>query len=287
MNRGVIMRHERESISLVIAVWRKVVMLSERYPVIGVPFLLIGIVDGFLLFLLLGAGQPPLSALSYPVISTFWGKQYLQYPLNLFLLPKVFSFLRDVSGLFIGVLLTTVSVAMLQQAYRGGSPTWEWGRKKVVRQYARCGAVWAVSIGSTVIAMRLTGFLQPAANSHLASGVLGFMASGVIQIVLFFALPAVVIENRKIGASLQRSFSLVGTYPSTIAALVLVPNAALVPLLYAYTSVKELVERSSPEIIVYILGARIILLLLVNYLVISSATVLLLMHRESEKAALT
>lgn len=276
------MKDMLNSAGRVVAVWRKVIGLLRRYPVIAVPFVVIGFVDMLLLSTLLIMVLLPWSTVVVPVVDALWGEEYLRYPMNIYLLPKIFSFARNITGLFFGVVLSAMTITMIHQAVQGSAPAWRPALRRGMQKYARFAALWAIALGLAVLAMRLMEQVYVLANSYEARGIAGFMAVMVIQMVLFFALPAVGVENRKISAALRRSIRLLKSYPAETAVLVLVPNLLVIPLIYAYTNVRFLIERTWPEAVIVLMLARIVILLVVNFAVVSSATVLLLSHRRME-----
>ena len=74
---------------------RRLFQLVRRYPIIVAPFIGVAMFEGFVLAVLFLAPRPPLSMALAPIIRAFWGEQFLHYPTNFLLLPKIFEYSRD------------------------------------------------------------------------------------------------------------------------------------------------------------------------------------------------
>ena len=69
--------------------------IFKKYPRTALPLLIMGILDFVALYLLYLAPQRPVSVLLAPPVRAFWGEQFLHYPMNLFLLPKLYHWRVD------------------------------------------------------------------------------------------------------------------------------------------------------------------------------------------------
>jgi hypothetical protein len=254
----------------------------RSYPVILVPFVLTGVSYAAVLAVIFSASQLPFSTVVAPVIRAFWGEQFLHYPYNLVLLPKLFGYGKIGADLAVGVLLTATAVAMMQQAYQATQPGWLTGLKKGVRRYFRVGVVWAMMLVAAMLTAReVDVFLGPLIGVPLLRVAVGFLAGILVQIIFVFAIPAIVIDNRKTLAALRHGLRIIAGNPGRSLALVAIPNLLFIPVLYAYLKLPRLMELVAPEAALYAVLARIVLAVAVDVLVATGATVLFLQHKES------
>jgi hypothetical protein len=276
------MKYDGKPVSHFYKVWMQIIVLIRCYPSVIMPFFLWGLLDFLLLFCLFLLPGASISSV-FPEAPSMGKVAAVQYPAHLFHLPRLFSLAKDFFGLFAGALFVGTTVSMIAQALQGKRPVWVPGARKVIRRYARYTAIWAIMLLASLLIVRAAGSVDPGRSPRLIHGLIGFLGVAVMQMLFVFSIPSMMIENKKIGASLKRSVALFKEYRTAMLMLVGIPYAFVIPLLYAYTEVDHLVERFTPLAILYILGVRILILAIIDFFVISSATVLLLQQRESEK----
>jgi hypothetical protein len=85
----------------------------RQNPKILYPFLIFAGLELLSLIFLYLIPRMPLRTVFGPIITTFWGDQYLHYPQNFLLLPKLASLARSNLSVLFGSLLTGVAVAFL------------------------------------------------------------------------------------------------------------------------------------------------------------------------------
>ena len=276
------MKYDGKPVSHFYKVWMQIIVLIRCYPSVIMPFFLWGLLDFLLLFCLFLLPGASLSAV-VPAASSMGKVAAVQYPAHLFHLPRLFLLAKDFFGLFAGALFIGTTVFMIAQASQGKRPMWAPGARKVIRRYARYTAIWAIILLASLLIIRAAGSVNLGGSPRLIQGLLGFIGVAVMQMLFVFSIPALMIENKKIVASLRRSVALFKEYRIAMVMLVGIPYAFALPLLYAYSEADHLAERFTPLAILYILGVRILVLAIIDFFVISSATVLLLQRRELEK----
>jgi hypothetical protein len=243
------------------------------------PFALIGFSYGAVLTLFFLAPRYPFSIVLAPIIQTFWGERFLHYPYQLFLLPQLFGYGKLAVDFLVGVLLTGTAITMLQQAYQNARPRWFGGLKKGIQRYGRVACIWLLMLMAAFLAMKV--IVRWVSVSSGATVALVFGAEMLIQALFVFAIPVVVIEDRKIAVALYRSLVLCKQQAVNSIIFILLPNLLFVPLLYSFKYLL-LLHSLMPESILYILGLRIVVAVMIDVFVISGATVLLLKSRERE-----
>src|SRR3989338_6200960 len=125
-----------------IKTWQDTLKIVTRNRNILLPFIIVGLIDVFLLFIIYLAPHPPLSALLGTPIKVFWGERFLHYPFNLLLIPRLFDITHIVSTALSGVLMTGVAVRMLKEVQGGIKPNFSISLNKSWRIYLRLLVIW-------------------------------------------------------------------------------------------------------------------------------------------------
>jgi len=270
--------------SLFPMVVRRLYQLVRRYPIIVAPFIGVAVFEGLVLAVWFLAPRPPLSMALAPIIRAFWGEQFLHYPTNFLLLPKIFEYSRNVLTFITGILFSGIALSMLLQASQGQQPEWFLGIGRVARRYFRLVIIWGVVFGLSAACGKAlshyAGFF-PSLRWFLAAE---FAATVAVQLLFVFAFPAIVIENRKTFMSLIRSLALVRLYPLTSFLIVFIPSLFVLPVIYVQLHLPALMRTVAPEAALWALCLRIVLVTVVDCAVTLAAGMLLIIHRENEQS---
>jgi hypothetical protein len=269
--------------SLYPEVFRKLTGLIKRYPVIVMPFIAIAVFEAVTLTVLFLAPRPPLSMAIAPVIRAFWGEQFLHYPTNFLLLPKLFEYSRNILTFFTGIFFSGIALSMLLQASKGQRPEWFLGFGRVFSRYFRLALIWGLIFGLSAASSKVLSHyagMFPSFRWFIAAE---FAVSLVTQLLFVFSFPAIIVENRKAFMSLVRSLALLKNYPLTAFLIVFIPSLLVFPVMYAHVKLPFLMGTFAPEATLWVLGLHIGLVTVVDCLVTLGAGMLLIMHREDNK----
>ena len=88
-------------------------LFKPEHQQIFYPFIIILFINSLILEILYFSPRYPLSIFFSPIISRIWGEQYLHYPMNLMLLPKLFYYVQMVVSLFLSSFLIVLVVDMV------------------------------------------------------------------------------------------------------------------------------------------------------------------------------
>jgi hypothetical protein len=270
--------------SLFPMVVRRLFGLVRRYPIIVAPFIGVAVFEGMALTVWFLAPRPPLSMALAPIIRAFWGEQFLHYPTNFLLLPKIFEYTRNVLTFITGIFFSGIALSMLLQASQSQQPEWFLGIGRVARRYFRLFIIWGVVFGlSAACGKALSHYagLFPSLRWFLSAE---FAATIAVQLLFVFAFPAIVIENKKTFMSLIRSLALIRLYPLTSFLIVFIPSLLVLPVIYVQLRLPELMRTVAPEAALWALILRIALVTVVDCAVTLGAGMLLIIHRENEQA---
>jgi hypothetical protein len=257
-----------------------------KYPVIITPFLLMGFCDLALLGALYFAPRPPLSLVAAPLIRLFWGDEYLHYPANFIFLPHMYAYAKNALSFVTGLLFSAMTIAMIYQVINSAELSWRYGVSKALRKYLRMLLAWSVVMAVSAIIVRLLGSLEVFSSSPARLFILEFSASILTQTFFVYSIPSIIIENKKAINSIARSFELVKKYPVVSLAIILVPNLLLVPMNYADIKMEYIMVAVLPKTVFWTLMTRIIITTMIDFIVTSSAALLLLTHKKYENEAI-
>lgn len=267
-----------------IKTWKDTLKILRQNRNIFLPFIIVGLSDVFLLFIIYLAPRPPLSALLAPPIRAFWGERFLHYPFNLLLIPRLFDYGHTISTAFIGVLMTGAAIGMLKQAKEGRNPKILFNLVKSLRLYLRLLIIWLVMFGLVSAAFKglpaIFHFKQGAASQMALSA--AFFMSILIEAFFIYAMPAVIIEEKRVGAAIKRSifFSKSAFLPTLI--LVASPTLIYIPLIILRGKLPMLMSKVFPEAALIFLCIGIVISVVIDCLITSSTAVLFLNKKEGE-----
>lgn len=249
--------------------------MLRRYPNLSAPFLIIGVIDFCALYLLYLAPQRPIAIVLAPPIRAFWGERFLHYPMNLFLLPKLYNYAYTVLLATLGVLTTGCAIAMIKEACSGKKPA-------VARNlfYALQRYVSLLIIGVIIF---VVSFFLGKASTQL-TGVLFYVIHFIhilVQVVLLYAMVAIVLKRATVISAIRQSFLLAKR--SCVATLIIAAITVIlyVPVVVLKQQLGPLVNTFSPGIIMVVLSIGIIVTVIIDT-VITFLVSLLFLEQEKQ-----
>lgn len=263
-------------------IWNKSFEILRKHPVVVVPFLMVALFDAVILAVLTFSRQQPLSSIIGPAVSALCGKEFFHYPGNFLMLPKVFNYVRTSIGFSAGLFFTSIAVSLIRQAEQDISPKLWFGIKKTIRRYFRLTVIWSVNIGLYFSVLRIFKNIGPYFSSNILRLVMEFISVMSLQVLFAFAIPAVIIENKKITLAFKRSVMILKLYPVTAFLFVMVPGLLLIPVNFLNLNIPLLSADAAPRATMNVLFLYIIAITVIDFFITSSATILFLMHRKNE-----
>lgn len=245
------------------------------------PFLFTGILYTTVMVLLFLAPRYPFSVVFAPIIKAFWGEHFLHYPFNLFLLPTLFNYAKNAVDFTFGLIMSGITVSMAAQLFQSTNPGWFLGLKKSVKRYFRLLCIWLVTfLFIYAFSKTLILALDRFTISVKAVILLMFFFGVVIQAVFACAIPAVIVENKKIFMSFKRAIALLKNYPVKLLFIVLGPNLILLPFLFI--NLRGIMEKSFPEATLFFLVFKIFCILAADLVYTVSITVFFMKNKAIE-----
>lgn len=232
--------------------------IFKKQPATVLPFLIMGVMDFVALYLLYLAPQRPVSIVLAPPVRAFWGGQYLHYPMNLFLLPKLHTYAHMFLLATLGILTTGCGIAMIQEAGAARTPRLFSGLALAFKRY-----VSLLIIG--VVVFLISFFLANVSTmvaAPLAYGIYFFHI--VMQIIFLYAMVAVTVNKSTVVVAVKQSVALVKrcVIPTLlIAAIVL---ALYLPVMFLKQNLPFFIKKSSPDVVMVVLSINIIVTVIIE-----------------------
>ncbi len=266
---------------MVIKVWKQTFSMFKENPKVVVPFFIVGFMNALALFVIYLAPQRPVSIVLAPIIRAFWGEQYLHYPVNLSLVPKLYYFANILIDTTIGVLMTGLAIGLVKDAYFDDESEKFSNFWFSIKKYLSLVTVWLIIFGFSLLFTKLMGSIGFINSNPFLSAVVNYF--GVILVQLFFLYPMVAIVIDKIGIFRALGVNFVFLFKNFIYSFLLVAIPALlyIPVLVLQNNMQTLMKLFSPDVIVFVLGVGIFVILLINSLITVAPVILYLNKRKS------
>lgn len=265
-----------------IRIWKQMFKVLTGNPVIVLPFFIVGLFDAISLILIYLAPQPPFSIVLAPPIRAFWGEQYLHYPFNLSLIPRLFSYAHIATSAVFGVLITGLAIGMLNEIRRVGNAGVLLNIIRAFKRYFSLFTIWLIMFILATLIYKIP-HLFISVNNKAALQIafyLSFLMVGSIQIIFIYAFPAAFIEQRGVVSAIRCGVSLCRSHFLTSLMLVMLPTLFYLPVMVLKGNSLFLMQRFFPEIVLIILGLAIVVSVVIDCLVTCSTTILFLNQRK-------
>ncbi len=240
--------------------------------------------------------RAPFKVLLGPPIRTFWGEQFLHYPFNFILLPKLVSNAKMVMVVLVGSLLTAAAVALFHDAYLRRKGVLAKALATGAKKYLGVFLVFAFITLAYYFSEKFFGFafvkyfqahrkfLFLGPRFWLGGPVQVAMSMGLsilIQLPFAFTVPLLVIGNQKLFKAVSGSLKLLKEHFFRSLVLVTLPVIAYLPLVVLHYNVPFLMETFVPEVVVLLILISIVVSTLVlDPIMTLSFTSLYLMQKE-------
>lgn len=264
----------------IVEIYKQVFLMLWKNPTVLFLFLLLGIFDAIALTILFFAPIPPVSNLLAPIIRAFWSDQYLHYPANFILLPKLFGHAHFLISTVIGVFFSGLIIKQIE-AYDQGLKTSTFSFVgDAFKKYFSLLIGWLISYG--VFSVSLKGLLYALSPFHIYAQLAGtFILSLLVQSLLGFLLPSLMIIKRNFFYAFWQGLKL------GLRNVLLMSTVFFIPMLLALASslvrlFTPIMVHIYPEAVLWTLAGGIVMTLIVDIFITSSATLVLLKVRNEQ-----
>lgn len=237
--------------------WIESFELMVRKPVLLLPFIIIACFEGIALELAYFCVRPPLSLITNPIIRKFFGEQFLHYPANMILLPRIFYYLQIVIYIFLGVLLTAVTINIFKNIRSGLPVKANAIVKNTLSRYVSFLAYGVMMMIFMAILQKgeafvFSKFMVIASKfitliPQLFYTILFFISNIVLQTLFILTIPLIVLEKKSFLKAVAGSIVLGLRNFFKIFSLIIVPFLAYLPVMVLRSDPIRLVDKLFPE----------------------------------------
>ena len=268
----------------VVKILREAFNILRKYPRIIVPFAVTGICNVLALYMVYLTPQRPFIYLFGPPVKAFWGIKFLHYPFNLYLLPKLFYYASICVGATVGVLMSAAAIGMIRDSYAGKSiPSFFPSFSTAMRRYFALFGIWFITFIISFYSVKAIGHFVRAGFMLKALPYIMYAVSIALQIIFIYAVPALIIEKRKVISSIVRGFRILRVSLLPTLVVVFLPVIFYLPVLMMKQKGAVLMGRLYPEIIIVIIGLGIFIFFVIDVLVTIFTTLIFLDKAKGKK----
>lgn len=262
-----------------VEIYQQVLEVFKSNPTIVLLFFVLALIDLAALLALFLSHSSPFSAVLGPVIRRFFGEQYLHYPANFELLPKIYGYAHLVIVTVIGILITGIVVKKIEAYYgqQGKNPSSVEVLGPVIRKYLLLVIVFLVTyfIGAFIVKLLMPLVPKTLVTQFIALFILGLF----VQALFAFLIPAILIADEGFFKSLVQGFLLgIRKLPFTMG-LISLPILVMIVLSFFKSLAPVFVRGDFPDIVLVILIAGVFVSMIVDMLITSATTILYLKAR--------
>jgi len=251
------------------------------------PFIIIVFINLVILEILYFSPRYPLLVFFAPIISRIWGQEYLHYPMDMMLLPKLFYYAQMVIYLFLSSILSVLVVDMVAAINNENPVSFKASLQKSLPGYIYIVLYSFLSLLLFQVFDKAYGLLlHRAFKIHSTAGTYFWIKKflfyaapyaqfifGIFVTALFIYVPVLIIleKNKFLGALIGNFKVLFGSFWLTVG-LVLVPTLFYLPLLLMRENIGSLAEMISPQIQVLVIVLGIFVTTAINIFIVTAAT---------------
>lgn len=251
--------------------------LIKSHPWIIMPFVLLALFEGVVLYFLFLAPQQPFATLLAPPISRFYGEQFIHYPFNLFKLPVIFYHCKLAMSLLPGMILTVIVVGMIGDIKSDSKPSIFKHLKTCLQRFLALFIIWALNIGLFFLLsnFREQMFAWFGTMEHVLLLQLPlYFLSFWMQIIFIYAIPLIVLSKASLLRVLINNFLYLKRLFLPTSLCLLAAAIFYLGLFFVEIDIQGLATRISPEIVLVVLAGGIGLTFVINLLVTTTSTLL-------------
>jgi hypothetical protein len=274
-------------ISLLLWSWIETIRNFGRWRLWG-PFLVFWAVQACSILLLTQFYQPILATVLVPLLRLLGGDAILHYPVFYLALPSVFTVVALLLDLLIGSWTLAAAFLLFWQADRPAEP-FQGAFGRAGRAYgrlilARLPLVLLLVLLLFGLPRMLLGGSTELPGSTLRTIRYGSVLIGSILEGLFLYAPlAILVEGRRVGDALRRSFALAARIPLATLGAVLVPNLIQIPVSAIFRRSDVIVRNLTPEVIVWVLLGTAVLYAVSAFFAVGAGARLFRFHAEETR----
>jgi len=262
-------------------------------PVILIPFLSIAFFQLLALEILYFAPRFPLAVFFNPIVQTLWGEQFVHYPNNFMILPKLFQNVQVFIYIFISSYFISVAMAIISEINSHRKISFPLACRETFKQYIHIFAV--ISFLMFFGLFKLYNLLMDRALKISSVDGVFFMIKKVIlygapyvnliigtfvAAIFAFVFPIIVIEKKKIFTAIRLNFKHLWGSFWFIFFVVLIPTLFYLPVLLLRSNIGGLAQVGFPEIRFIVLMVSVLVAMIIDATIYTAVTSFYLLKKE-------
>ena len=275
-----------EQFNALIWSWSEMLRALRRRVAL-LPLLIYAAAQVAILAAIVWFAYPPMNAFVAPLLRAGFGESALHYPTNFYVLRAAFGRADMPLWVFLGALTTGSAVFLFGSFYRGSRERFGVAWREAGRRYLPVVAVLAIILALSQILTRVpTGVF-----GHLADQspmrfrlvrLVAMLAVVIVQAVLVYAIPSIVVAGRRLGRSLRESVVLALRHPITTFFIVAVPTVLELLPVWMVRQTRTIMYRFSPEFMIVVMLIWVAVAFVSTYAIAGAATRFFLHATQSE-----
>lgn len=265
------------------------------HPIILFPFVIIAFLQLFILETLYFAQRFPLAVFFNPIVRTLWGEEFIRYPNNFLILPKLFQYAQVPLYIFVSSFLITVAIAIIAAINDDRKVRFLSACREMFSQYVHI-FVGALILFSTFYGLhRVYGLLIARALEITSTEGVFFIIKTVVMkgapyfnlligvfvtTVFAFVFPLIAIEKKKIFPAIGSNFKFLWGSFWFVTALVTVPTVCYFPVLLLRSNIAGIAQTTFPEARVLVLMVGVFVTMFIDATVYTAITTYYLLKKE-------
>ncbi len=272
------------------AIWKPVTSLLMSEPRVLIPFCLLAVIEIFALWFLSCSPHFPINVIMAPPIKSIWGPTYLHYPYIYELLPRMFYYAKIVIGVMIGALTSGMAVLMVYYYKKSRRIDIKEIFFAVLKRYVSLFILAIILFTCVHFVMKEPSvlllkyffakhakllFLGPKFWFGIFLPVLQFVMAVVLQALFVYAIPYIVIKEKKFIPALVLGVGLFFKKFLKTFVAVLVPMFLYIPVTIIRANMSLIAGMFNPEAIVVVLLIGIVVGTVIVDALVTLATTLI------------
>ncbi len=238
----------------------------------------------------------PLSLFFSPIIKRIWGEEFLHYPMDLLLLPKIFYYAQIVYFIFLGGYILSIISKLIEGINSSEKVSFKTAFKKSLPSYIHIFLCIAFSLmclqilngGYDLIIKRAykiqstSGiFFQIKSAVILSAGYIKFLLGLFVSFIFAYAAPIIIIEKKRFLSAMLMNFKVIFSSFWTTLVIVFIPTILFLPILILRNNTGALVEKTFPEVQIAVIILSVIASTALNAYITAVTTLFYIYKREN------
>jgi|GEM_PF-1650769 len=254
-----------------------------------IPFLLYAIFQAVLLYALINFSRAPFSGIFVPLIQKIFGDAALHFPNFYMVLTPLYSQINIIFSGLVGILLIGIATLIFAGIFNNHKTSFGQALSITMSKYGALFLVWIIVAALTLIMILgfpklLNKLLQPSYSIGRIFDMVGLLLGILVASIFAYGTILIVIEKQGIISALSNTFLIFKKNAVTSFILVAVPTFFYFPISYLTRKSAIIITDFSPDVIILLLGAGIVISLFGSYFQVGSITRFYLLLTQTPKS---